>query len=440
MTRFTLAVLALCVILAGCAGTSSDPGEAVTEAGAMTGPAYLENMLGTMDTQEAVTRFKALFPENSDQGPATEAELNALGYRLLLAGRAGEGHAVLQMLTELAPGSANAWDSLGEACLHEGDGPGAEAAFRKSLELDPENRNARRMLDGLDRKLYEFAHETRAAFAWEPGQQTGLRGPFLGQEEPGLEPEVFAPGLISTRGGFEFSCSFSPDGGEFYFNREFHISVCRREEQGWTAPEPAPFNGDGLHHEAHITADGRRLFFGAIREGVPEGAPAYGIWYMDRAGDGWGEVHYHGPGMYVTTAANRNLYLTDIHDVVGGGLAMQSWDGEKYGPLERLPDHLNEYPAAHPCIAPDESWLIFDAGRPDALGGEGDNDFYISFRTEEGGWGPAVHLDLSPGGKPISDPGSNMCASVTPDGRFLFFHGKRDIHWVSTAVLEQFRP
>jgi hypothetical protein len=384
--------------------------------------------------EKAVARFLDLLPADSADLPFTEQELTALGYSLLGEGRADEGAAVLEMLTRVMPEAWNAWDSLGEAYIHLGQKAEAEEAYRQSLVLNPDNRNATWKLEAMDRELFEHRHETEAPFAWEPGQQTGLKEQYLGQEPPGMEPRVFAPGLISTRGGFEFSCTFSPDGNEFYFNRNWHISVCRLEDKGWTAPEAAAFNTGDLHHEAHITPDGRRLFFGARRDGVPDGMPPYGIWFMEKQGDGWGEVQYHGPGMYVTTARNGNLYLTDVEDMVGGGLAMQRWDGQEYGPLQRLPENLNDYPAAHPCIAPDESWLVFDARRPDVLGGEGDDDFYISFRERDGSWGDPVHLDLG-----ISDAGSNMCASVTPDGKFLFFHGKRDIHWVDAAVLDKFR-
>ena len=41
-------------------------------------------------------------------------------------------------------------------------------------------------------------------------------GPFLGQDPPGLQPEVFAPGVIST-GLAERDVAISPDGRYFLF-------------------------------------------------------------------------------------------------------------------------------------------------------------------------------------------------------------------------------
>jgi Tol biopolymer transport system component len=43
-----------------------------------------------------------------------------------------------------------------------------------------------------------------------------LKGPYLGQKPPGMTPEIFAPGIVST-GLDELNSVFSPDGDEFYF-------------------------------------------------------------------------------------------------------------------------------------------------------------------------------------------------------------------------------
>ena len=43
-----------------------------------------------------------------------------------------------------------------------------------------------------------------------------LRGPYLGQEPPGLEPRLFAPGVVST-GLATRDLAMTPDGDELYF-------------------------------------------------------------------------------------------------------------------------------------------------------------------------------------------------------------------------------
>ena len=54
-----------------------------------------------------------------------------------------------------------------------------------------------------------------------------LRGPYLGQKPPGMTPEVFAPGIISTREKYELNSIFSPKGDEFYYE----ISTTTPEEK-----------------------------------------------------------------------------------------------------------------------------------------------------------------------------------------------------------------
>jgi hypothetical protein len=52
-----------------------------------------------------------------------------------------------------------------------------------------------------------------------------LKGPYLGQKPPGMTPEIFAPGIIST-GHSERIAAFTPDGKYFFFtsNRILHKS------------------------------------------------------------------------------------------------------------------------------------------------------------------------------------------------------------------------
>lgn len=79
-----------------------------------------------------------------------EAELNLLGYRLLLAGRVDEAIAVLELNVERFPGSWNVWDSLGEAVATKGDTARAIELYRRSLELNPDNANGVQALERLE--------------------------------------------------------------------------------------------------------------------------------------------------------------------------------------------------------------------------------------------------------------------------------------------------
>jgi tetratricopeptide (TPR) repeat protein len=78
--------------------------------------------------------------------------LNGLGYEVLNAKDPAGAIKVFQRNADLFPVWANAWDSLGEAHLAAGDLEKAEAAYRKSLELQPANANARQKLEDIRRR------------------------------------------------------------------------------------------------------------------------------------------------------------------------------------------------------------------------------------------------------------------------------------------------
>ena len=75
-----------------------------------------------------------------------------------------------------------------------------------------------------------------------------LRGPYLGQMPPGMTPEIFAPGVISTDKK-ELNSVFSPAGTEFYYAKRtaekgYTIWFTRIADDRWAEPQEAPFNSD----------------------------------------------------------------------------------------------------------------------------------------------------------------------------------------------------
>jgi CubicO group peptidase (beta-lactamase class C family) len=75
--------------------------------------------------------------------------LNQAGYGLLRGGRTADALAVFEANVALYPTDANAYDSLAEAQMVAGKKEASIANYRKSLELDPSNDNASRMLAKL---------------------------------------------------------------------------------------------------------------------------------------------------------------------------------------------------------------------------------------------------------------------------------------------------
>jgi ankyrin repeat protein/glyoxylase-like metal-dependent hydrolase (beta-lactamase superfamily II)/Tol biopolymer transport system component len=399
----------------------------------------IEHVMQQAGIAAARARFHELRAAGEREFFIDEAEFNALGYRLLQQeGKTNEAVAVFEMNSEAFSGSWNAWDSLGEAWLWRGEFEKAEACYVKSLALNPDSRSGR---DALNRIRLDFKNETRDIVKYSPGQNTRLKGPYLGQTPPGLTPRVFAPGIVSSAGHYEFSIAFSPDGREIYFTRRKDpdglntMMTCRWEKDGWTAPAEAAFCRGYASNEPHVTPDGRKLYFGCRRQRPGEERLEYGnIWVTERAGDGWGEPHYICRGMYVSSTRAGDLYMTDMTNVAGGGIIKYVQREGVLQAAEKAPKVVNEPGmTAHAFIAPDESYIVFDAGRPGGQGGEG--DLYVTFRNGDGSWSDAVNL-----GDGINTPGTNFCPMISPDGKYLFYSAGRDIYWVSSEVIHRLRP
>lgn len=109
-------------------------------------------ILRTQGVAEAVAYFRSLREQDPDVVPFEENTLNQEGYRYLFQGQVEEAIVLFKLNVEAYPDSWNAYDSLGEALLAGGDRSGAEANYRKSLELNPDNTNAVRMLESMGRQ------------------------------------------------------------------------------------------------------------------------------------------------------------------------------------------------------------------------------------------------------------------------------------------------
>jgi hypothetical protein len=98
----------------------------------------------------ALARVRELRDSGSDVY-FDEAAINTIGYYLLNEGKSAEAVEVFRLNVEAFPASANAYDSMAEAYMKSGDRVNAIAFYQKSLDLNPANDNARRMLEELRR-------------------------------------------------------------------------------------------------------------------------------------------------------------------------------------------------------------------------------------------------------------------------------------------------
>jgi pimeloyl-ACP methyl ester carboxylesterase len=107
------------------------------------------NILDTQGVDAAVQYFKVTHQFEPNTIVFREQEMNLLGYRYLQDGKTKDAIKLFKLNTIAYPGSWNVYDSLGEAYLKDGQNDLAIKNYEKSLELDPNNENARKVLNEL---------------------------------------------------------------------------------------------------------------------------------------------------------------------------------------------------------------------------------------------------------------------------------------------------
>ena len=242
---------------------------------------------------------------------------------------------------------------------------------------------------------------------------------YLGQKPPGLTPELFAPDIIKT--DFRQAAGvFSPDLKEFYFRRRGGkyksnaLVVVKYEDNKWTESLIETRAG-----EPFISLDGKIMHLGKN--------------YRERTTTGWSEKKSLGEPfnsfriMRLTAAANDTYYFDEASE--SGPLRYSRIiNGEYEAPMTVSIEDIGDW-NAHPFIAPDESYIIWDDQR------SGNADLYISFRKKDGSWGRSINL-----GDTINTEFAEAYGSITPDGKYFFFHrsygnNKADIYWVDAKII-----
>lgn len=95
---------------------------------------------------EIVDYFAVISSKYRQRIAPPEGVLNRLGYMTLKEGDHEEAIRIFKLNAENYPRSANVFDSLGEAFLVSGDSANAVTCYERSLELNPDNKNARTVL------------------------------------------------------------------------------------------------------------------------------------------------------------------------------------------------------------------------------------------------------------------------------------------------------
>lgn len=301
-----------------------------------------------------------------------------------------------------------------------------------------------------------------------------LTGKYMGQKEPGLIPEIFAPNIVST-GMSEINATFSPDFKEFYYsirmpNGQLVIMVLKYDGTYWSEPEVAPFSGEYSDADPFITHDSSWLYYISRRpvDSTGDAKNDWDIWRVHKNEENWSEpewldnmINSEADETYPSLTQKGKLYFSS--ERIGKNnkdifCAERLEDGFE-NPV-RLNDIVNSHWEGDIFISPKEDYMIFAS-----YGRDSGSGLYITFK-KEGEWSLPQRMS-----EEINVTGREFCPIVSPDGKYFFFTsnqsmrnhdspekltyqkikddfiqsynfpqmGKTDIYWVDSKIIDNYK-
>lgn len=98
--------------------------------------------------ESSLTLYEKL---NNSNTALSENYINTVAYNLMRHGKDSDGVKLFEFNVNAFPNSANVWDSYAETLMQSGNNDLAIKYYRKSLELNPKNSNAQKMLEQLEK-------------------------------------------------------------------------------------------------------------------------------------------------------------------------------------------------------------------------------------------------------------------------------------------------
>lgn len=247
--------------------------------------------------------------------------------------------------------------------------------------------------------------------------------------QPGAEPEIFAPGVVSGPAN-DGSPTFTPDGNTLFFARSGPswsvILESHRAGNSWSVPQIAPFSGEWSDMHPVVSPDGSYLVFVSSRPvSNSTSARASHLWRVDLTGEKANKpallpetVHISPRVFRPSLAADGSLYFMGMENGKKFRLFRSQYSNGAYERPEPLPFSDGSVSDVDPEIAPDGSFLIFSSdGR--TPGDTSHEHLFVVFRTSNS-WGPVVPIHYA--GEGTSNDNE---ARISRNGRILYFSSDR---------------
>ena len=215
---------------------------------------------------------------------------------------------------------------------------------------------------------------------------------YFRQKAPGLNPEVFAPGIVSINGRFEGAISFSPDLKEMYFganneNEETSIYFSKLKGNKWTPIKKANFTKGQKKEEMHpfVSRDGKKIYFTALDSIFADEK----IWYINRSENSWSDA------VLLDSPINDNLVFfpnqSNNGDLYYFNLSKMKtyYTPNENGEFKEIKEVQHEF-GHHAFISPSQDYLVFTGRSQDE--GRKDNDIYVCFKQKDSTWTKPINL------------------------------------------------
>lgn len=266
---------------------------------------------------------------------------------------------------------------------------------------------------------------------------TDLSGAYMGQSTPNSIPELFAPDIISN-GLINRDITITPEGDEIYFtfstcDYSYTAVLTSKLVNGiWSIPEVVSFasNPEYVTMEPCLSYDGNQLFFASDRP-INDSSEKddTNIWVVEREGENWGlpklldtAINTNQGEYFPSITKNGCLYFTREESSGICYIYSSVFENGTFTKPKRLPDQVNcGRNRFNAYVSQDESYIIIPA-----TGVEKDVrrvNYYITFKLDDDKWGEPINM----GPTVNSNLGRGWSASLSPDGKYLFFMSSRGL-------------
>ena len=256
-----------------------------------------------------------------------------------------------------------------------------------------------------------------------------LSDPLFGNP-PDSNPIIFGQGIITLQNRGEYGVAISPDLSEiFYTASGVGLMIMNKQQDGsWSTPKVANLRrSNSEEFEAFYSYDGNKVFFSYM-----VGEYDSRITYVEKTASG-----YSAPFNLDSPINNYSVFwstLTKTNTLYFTNFTLQKTYRSKFkdGKYNEIEDAGLPRGSFHPFISPNEDFVLFDL----------DGNIYICFSKSDGKWNTPIKL-----GSKINTNHWESCASLSPDGKYIFFaryndvNDKSDIYWAKIDdVINSLRP